>query len=183
MDRHKIIFVGRSGVGKSSILRRYVDGQVPRAVAQPTIGIDFRSRNGMVLWDTAGQERFRALSASYFRGADAIVFVYDVTSTDSFAELVDYWLPTARVHCLDDVQPFFVLVGNKADLPAAAAVESPPAREHFAASCVVSARTGDGIDALFALVGDTLRARDTTTKAAAKQLSPAATPPSLSSCC
>lgn len=67
----------------------------------PTIGVDFRFKSinvdGMFIklqiWDTAGQERFRSLTETYYRGAHAIIVVYDVKNTASFDIVKDYWLP------------------------------------------------------------------------------------------
>jgi small GTP-binding protein len=78
---YKLLLVGNSGVGKSSLLLQYTDKRFSSDV-QPTIGVDFKIEtiqvNGVVLqitiWDTAGQEKFRSLTSSYYRGAAGIIF-------------------------------------------------------------------------------------------------------------
>ena len=80
---HKILTVGDSNVGKSSLLHRYVKGESPVG-GMHTIGMDFfahKNRNGVtdaILWDTGGMERFDCICKSYYAGAHAIVIVYDV---------------------------------------------------------------------------------------------------------
>merc|ERR1712182_16612 len=89
----KILLVGDSGVGKSSVLLRFTQNEFEDM--SPTIGVDFKlkmmnvedERLKLTIWDTAGQERFRTLTSSYYRGAHGIIFVYDVTRQEgkSFA--------------------------------------------------------------------------------------------------
>lgn len=115
----KILLIGDSGVGKTSLLFRYVDG-IFNPEFQSTIGVDFKITTlgvdgrqvKMQLWDTAGQDRFRNIVASYYRGAHGIVLVYDVTSTQSF-ENVQTWLQEATAYLHDEVPK--LLVGNKVD--------------------------------------------------------------------
>jgi Ras-related protein Rab-18 len=81
----KVLLIGDSGVGKSSLLLRFIDDAFEEV--SPTIGVDYKQklvqqgskRLRLTIWDTAGQERFRTLTSSYYRGAHAIVFVYDLT--------------------------------------------------------------------------------------------------------
>ena len=80
----KILLVGDSGVGKSSLLARFISDSFDEQ--GPTVGVDFKlkhvdvdgTRLKLTVWDTAGQERFRTLTSSYYRGAHGVVFVYDV---------------------------------------------------------------------------------------------------------
>lgn len=114
----KIVIVGDSGVGKSSVLRQYAEKEF-NDLSQSTIGIDFRiktvQRDGKVfklqIWDTAGQERFKGVVASYYRGAHAVILVYDVCNRPSFENLA-LWLSEVRQFGED---PRVVIVGNKAD--------------------------------------------------------------------
>ena len=86
----KLLLVGDSGVGKSSLLVRFTDDVFEDQ--SPTIGVYFKlkylnargKRLKLTVWDTAGQERFRTLTSSYYRGAQGIVFVYDITKRESF---------------------------------------------------------------------------------------------------
>ena len=84
--KHKIAFLGDSGVGKTSLINQFIYGTFSMTHS-PTIGIDYLSKiinTGersirLQIWDTAGQERFRSLIPSYIRDASAIIIVYDVT--------------------------------------------------------------------------------------------------------
>ncbi|TKR92292.1 hypothetical protein L596_006975 [Steinernema carpocapsae] len=93
----KIIILGDSGVGKSSLLDRYVNHRFSQNF-KTTIGMDFFTKQLYVskrkvtvqLWDTAGQERFQSLGSSFFRGSDGVILVYDVTNAKSFKSL-EHW--------------------------------------------------------------------------------------------
>ena len=94
----KILIIGESGVGKSSLLLRFTDDQFDPD-QEATIGVDFKvkviNNNGnkvkLAIWDTAGQERFRTLTPSYYRGAQGAILVYDISSRESFQKVED-WL-------------------------------------------------------------------------------------------
>ncbi|CAN0909211.1 Ras-related protein RABC2a [Linum grandiflorum] len=116
----KILMVGDSAVGKSSILLRFISDSDHHP--SPTIGVDFKMKTVMVndkrlkltIWDTAGQERFGALTTSYYRGAHGIILVYDITKRETFTSLSEMW---ARDVELYSTNPDCVklLVGNKVD--------------------------------------------------------------------
>jgi small GTP-binding protein len=117
----KIVVAGNSGCGKSSLLQQYVD-KTFNASFVATIGVDFKIKQlslnsgktaKLQLWDTAGQERFRTIVASYWRGADGVAFVFDVTDMASF-ESVKQWAEEVERHASSKVQK--ILVGNKVDL-------------------------------------------------------------------
>ena len=118
----KIVVIGDSFVGKSSILLRYCDADFSPTFIT-TIGIDFKVRtihiDGKVvklqIWDTAGQERFKTITNSYYRGAKAIMLVYDITSIDSF-EHVRVWMDNIDKQCDNSTPPMKMLIGNKKDL-------------------------------------------------------------------
>ncbi|PRP79229.1 RAB18, member RAS oncogene family isoform 2 [Planoprotostelium fungivorum] len=115
----KILMIGDSGVGKSSILLRFTDDDFEED--QPcTIGVDFKTkmvnlegkRIALTIWDTAGQEKFRSLTSSYYRGAHGIIITYDVTNRLSF-DCLAMWLKEVEVYI--DKEPILLLVGNKVD--------------------------------------------------------------------
>ena len=119
----KVLLIGDSGVGKSCILLRFCDGSF-NPNQQSTIGVDFKVKTivcsnktcKMTLWDTAGQERFRTLTSSYYRGAQGIVLVYDVTNRDSF-DYLPQWLKEVDVYSPNGGKDVVkILVGNKIDL-------------------------------------------------------------------
>ncbi|CEP03061.1 Ras family [Plasmodiophora brassicae] len=120
----KVIILGDSGVGKTSLMNQYVNGKFS-AQYKATIGADFLQKEvevdgkvvTMQIWDTAGQERFQSLGVAFYRGADACVLVYDITNAKSFDSL-DSWMKEFLVQASprnEDTFPFVVL-GNKADL-------------------------------------------------------------------
>jgi len=116
----KLLIIGDSGVGKSSLLVRFADNQFSGNYIT-TIGVDFKIRtielNGervkLQIWDTAGQERFRTITSTYYRGTHGVIVVYDVACGDSFAN-VKRWLHEINQNC-DEVTR--ILVGNKCDDP------------------------------------------------------------------
>ena len=116
----KIVLIGDSGVGKSCILLRFADDKFNENF-YATIGVDFRFKNVMVddksvklqIWDTAGQERFKTITSAYYRGADGIIIVYDITDRNSFAHIKD-WLDDVNKYTDDN--PLKIIVGNKIDL-------------------------------------------------------------------
>ncbi|KFQ36884.1 Ras-related protein Rab-44, partial [Merops nubicus] len=90
----RVVFVGSSGVGKSSFIHRFCSGRF-WAQLSATIGIDYQVKTLMVdntqvalqLWDTAGQERFRSVSRQYLRRAHGVLLMYDITARGSFTAL------------------------------------------------------------------------------------------------
>ena len=116
----KVLLLGNSNVGKSSLFLRFVD-DIWNDTFVPTIGVDFKiktfdideKRIKMQIWDTAGQERFKNIIASYYRGAHGILLIYDVTDKDSFKNLSN-WLIEIEKNSNKNVLK--VLIGNKTDL-------------------------------------------------------------------
>jgi Ras-related protein Rab-7A len=120
----KIIIIGDSCVGKTSLARKYVNNTFYESY-KSTIGIDFLSKTikinkknlNLQLWDTAGSERFRAMSPSFYRGADGCVIVFDLTNILSFRNLeswIDEFLLISHPHDADNYP--FIIIGNKSDL-------------------------------------------------------------------
>lgn len=115
----KLVLIGDSGVGKSCLLLRFADNEFVESFIS-TIGVDFRFRTlklkdktvKLQIWDTAGQERFRTITSAYYRGADGIIVVYDVTHKESF-EHVREWLQEVEKYANESTVK--LLVGNKSD--------------------------------------------------------------------
>lgn len=120
LSKYKIVFLGDQGVGKTSIITRFMYDSFEK-LYQATIGIDFLSKTmyledrtvRLLLWDTAGQERFRSLIPSYIRDSSVAVVVYDITNRASFLN-TSKWIEDVRNERGNDV--IIVLVGNKTDL-------------------------------------------------------------------
>ncbi|KAF3434094.1 hypothetical protein FNV43_RR25197 [Rhamnella rubrinervis] len=116
----KILLIGDSGVGKSSILLSFISNSVQDL--SPTIGVDFKikqlavggKRLKLTIWDTAGQERFGTLISSYYRGAHGIIFVYDVTRRETFTNLLEIWAKEVDLYSTNK-DCIKILVGNKVD--------------------------------------------------------------------
>ncbi|XP_041052591.1 EF-hand calcium-binding domain-containing protein 4A [Carcharodon carcharias] len=115
----KVVFIGNSGVGKSSFIHRFCYDRFLTEI-NATIGIDFqvkslvvdKTRVALQLWDTAGQERFRSITKQYFRKADGVLVVYDVTSETSFTA-VRNWMTSVQEGM--DEKAAICLLGNKID--------------------------------------------------------------------
>ena len=116
----KIIIVGDSGVGKTKILKAFIDGTFNEK-SESTLGVEFQAKyleyDGIrvraQIWDTAGQERFKSVTSSYFKGAKGAFVVYDVTSQQSF-ENAGHWYEELKHAVTSDIN--IMLIGNKADL-------------------------------------------------------------------
>ncbi|KAH9407746.1 Ras- protein Rab-7A [Tyrophagus putrescentiae] len=120
----KVIILGDSGVGKSSLMNQFVNRKFSNQY-KATIGADFLTKEVIVddrlvtmqIWDTAGQERFQSLGVAFYRGADCCVLVYDVTAPSTFKSL-DSWRDEFLIQASPrDPENFpFIVIGNKVDL-------------------------------------------------------------------
>merc|ERR1712193_413105 len=138
----KVIILGDSSVGKTSLLNMYVNRKFNNQY-KATIGADFLTKevlvnhNGdqrlvtMQIWDTAGQERFQSLGVAFYRGADACVLVYDLTAKKSFENL-DTWREEFLVQSgpSDSANFPFVVIGNKVDLRDSRVVQAKAADQY-----------------------------------------------------
>ncbi len=157
----KVMILGGSGVGKSSILDKYVNKTFSGSY-KVTLGSDFLTLDTEVaghkvrlqLWDTAGQEKYRSLSVSYYRGSDACVFVFDVTDKDSFEDL-DSWVQLFFDQLAEGKRDGFpvILIGNKADKGREAVskdtIKQWCDRNNHMKYFETSAKTGQGLDEAF----------------------------------
>ncbi|XP_063049677.1 ras-related protein Rab-35-like [Engraulis encrasicolus] len=163
----KLLIIGDSGVGKSSLLLRFADNTFSGSYIT-TIGVDFKIRTvemegekvKLQIWDTAGQERFRTITSTYYRGTHGVIVVYDVTCAESFVN-VKRWLHEINQNC-DDVCR--ILVGNKNDDPKSKVVETNDA-EKFAEQMAIqlfetSAKDNINVEEMFnCITGLVLRSK------------------------
>jgi small GTP-binding protein len=159
----KIIVVGDSGVGKSALVRRFVEDVFDQTVG-PTIGLAVTSRSidlgeaaGSVkldLWDSAGQERFAPLLRSYYRGAGGVIYMFDVCSRRSLDRIGEYWTGQVESNRADEATA--LLVGSKMDEQERRVVSQSDARalaeRHGMPYIEVSSRTGAGVSDAFHLL-------------------------------
>ena len=116
----KLLMLGDSTVGKSSLMTRFANDNFSEAF-EATIGVDFRirilnvgeTRVKLQIWDTAGQERYRTITRAFYRNAQGIMIVYDITNKESFLN-VDKWLQQAAEY--GSPRARIILVGTKCDL-------------------------------------------------------------------
>ena len=159
----RLILIGESTVGKSSLLRQFKEGEYFPDISL-TVGVDFHAKivdvnhhgNGypikLQLWDTAGQDRFRAIVKAYYRNAVGGLLVFDITSHDSFSKL-DSWLEDATRNADPSHKPVFLLVGNKCDQERSREVSRDEAeryaRDHDMEYIETSAKTGRNVEDCF----------------------------------
>ena len=153
----KIILIGNSGVGKSSILQRYMKRAFD-ANYKITIGVDFLMKSLVInnqivklqVWDTAGQEKYKSMVSSYYRGAHVALIVFDLTSHASF-EALPNWIENFYKNGPE--QKNTILIGNKNDLVDERQVTQEEAELFSQTNNMMyfetSAKEGDNIDYVF----------------------------------
>jgi len=154
----KVLTVGDCGVGKSSLMLQYVESSFdPDKVDQP-LGFDSLTKKttvdnkpcSMEIWDTAGQERFAQITSSYYRGAQIILIVFDLTNTQSF-ENVPQWLQEVDRYAHQTA--IKLVVGTKVDLESERMVNTEDVEQFCQQKGLTyietSAKTGHGVDSVF----------------------------------
>jgi len=122
METVKAVLVGESGVGKTSIISRFItDSFDPEVLSSSsaqfiskTIKLNEQTSIKFDIWDTAGQEKFRSLAKIFYKDAKIIIYVYDITDKKSFDEIKNYWYKETSENFTGDV--ILALIGNKIDL-------------------------------------------------------------------
>ena len=119
---YKIIIVGDSGIGKSNVVDRFINGKFNDDI-KSTIGIDFQlkaiisgpDKIKLQIWDSAGQERYRSICRNYYRQAGGILIMFDLTRKSTF-DNVPRWITEIKENVDNIYELEIMLVGNKADL-------------------------------------------------------------------
>jgi len=163
----KVIILGDSGVGKTSLMNMYVNKKFSNQY-KATIGADFLTKEvtvkerlvTMQIWDTAGQERFQSLGVAFYRGADSCVLVFDVNVSKSFENL-DSWRDEFLIQAGPrDPDNFpFVVLGNKVDLQDARLVSKRRADQWCKSKGDIpyfetSAKTGSDVEQAFKTIAE-----------------------------
>eukprot|EP01111_Echinosteliopsis_oligospora_P014729 TRINITY_DN561_c0_g1_i2.p2 TRINITY_DN561_c0_g1~~TRINITY_DN561_c0_g1_i2.p2 ORF type:complete len:212 (-),score=69.65 TRINITY_DN561_c0_g1_i2:1732-2367(-) len=160
----KLVLLGESAVGKSSLVLRFVKGQF-LDYQESTIGAAFLTQTVCLndttvkfeIWDTAGQERYHSLAPMYYRGAQAAIVVYDITSYDSF-DRAKKWVKELQRQGNPNI--VIALAGNKVDLASKRTVEIEEAQSYSDENGVLfmetSAKTAANVNELFVAIAKKL---------------------------
>ena len=159
IESFKVVLVGESGVGKTSMITQFID-QIFQEDQQSTTGGTFSTKDVICdgskilrfeIWDTAGQEKYRSLTTMFYKDANAAVMVYDVTRAESFEELKNYWAKQIKEN--SPINIILVIAANKSDLIEQEQVDEGEARnfakELNAIFISTSAKSSEGINSLF----------------------------------
>ena len=159
----KVVILGEPGVGKTSIISRYVTNQFSPVVISTTgasystkiLKIDDENSIKFQIWDTAGQERFRSLAKIFYQNAVAVILVYDITVRETFEQLQKYWIKEIEENAPTDI--ILALAANKNDQYKDEQVDinegKELARQLNAIFKSTSALSSKGIDELFLTIG------------------------------
>ena len=160
----KIVLIGDAGVGKTSIIKRFTNNSFDDS-CPPSISSEYSQKEFNIkdinktitfnIWDTAGQEVYRSLAQIFFKNAQIIIFVYDITCSKSFESLKNYWYKEVISNISNNV--VLGVAGNKDDLYNEREVKDEDviawADEIGAIFSTTSANSNSGIDFLFRMVG------------------------------
>ena len=163
-DSLKVVLIGESGTGKTSIIQRFAykffDPNCASSISSQYITKkvelkDFKQTLTFDIWDTAGQEKYRAMAKLFYKDAKIILFVYDVSSKNTFIELKNYWISEVKQNC--EPNALLGVVANKCDLYTKQQVSKEEglklSDEIGAIFQMTSAKSGVGIDNLFENIG------------------------------
>jgi len=191
----KLVLLGESAVGKSSLVLRFVKGQF-LDYQESTIGAAFLTQTVCLndttvkfeIWDTAGQERYHSLAPMYYRGAQAAIVVYDITSYDSF-DRAKKWVKELQRQGNPNI--VIALAGNKVDLASKRTVEIEESQAYSEENGILfmetSAKTAANVNELFVAIAKKLPktppVRPTSTKLVPTAADDKKPPPPKTGCC
>ena len=156
-ERIRIMLLGDSNVGKTSILKRYCKNQFSESYIS-SVGIDFETKYikvdektiNLQIWDTAGQERYKVISKNYYNKSDGFIIVYDITNKSSFDSIVN-WVEDIKELASNDNKN--IILGNKCDLESERKINKEEgdnlAKKYNCQFFEVSAQNGKNIDKIF----------------------------------
>lgn len=162
----KIILIGDSSTGKTSLIQRFVNKTFDDKYLN-TIGVDFFMKTvslnthqiKLQIWDTAGTEKYRSISSSYYRGSHAAFIVFDVTNHQSFMN-VQIWMESFSKSCNPEHKKNVFLIGNKTDLIEARVVKQDEAEEFAKSNNLAywetSAKSGENVEEPFKYIAQYL---------------------------
>ena len=157
-EKVKLMIIGETRTGKTSLISRYCKNEFSGSVYMSTMGIDFQIKNlemnskkiRLQIWDTAGQERFRNIAKNYFQSSDGFVIVYDIANLESFQTL-DYWVEEIKSNYQELSK--MILVGNKCDIIQERQVKKEEGKEYAKKKNMkfyeVSAKDGTNVNKAF----------------------------------
>ena len=160
----KVVLLGEAGVGKTSIITRYVSDTFSQYVMTSTgssfvsknIKLDENNKVKLQIWDTAGQEKYRSLAKIFYQSTAVAILVYDITTRSSFEGIKNYWAKEIQNNSPSDI--IIVVVANKSDNYLQQEVPTEEgkdlAKELNAIFSSTSAKLGNGIDELFKLIAE-----------------------------
>ena len=158
----KVVLLGESGAGKTSILTKYVNGtfsdvvmtSVGSSYLTKKVKVDENYKVMLKLWDTAGQEKFRSLAKIFYQSAAVAILVYDITKKSSFNGIKDYWANEIKKNSPKDI--ILALCANKSDDYLKQQVSTQEgkdlAKKLNAIFMCTSAKEGTGIEELFKFI-------------------------------
>ena len=160
----KVVLIGESGVGKTSIISRFITNTFS-SILMSTTGASFATKSIYLekedrtvkfeIWDTAGQEKYRSLAKVFYKNAQVCLLVYDISRKTSLDEIKNYWFKEIKNNATDNI--ILALAGNKSDMYEFEEVSDEEAKNYAKEINAIfqktSAKTDVGVNELFKMIG------------------------------
>jgi len=160
----KVVLIGESGVGKTSIISRFITNTFS-SILMSTTGASFATKSIYLekedrtvkfeIWDTAGQEKYRSLAKVFYKNAQVCLLVYDISRKTSLDEIKNYWFKEIKNNATDNI--ILALAGNKSDMYEFEEVSDEEAKSYAKEINAIfqktSAKTDVGVNELFKMIG------------------------------